>query len=183
MNVVETSLPGVLIIEPGVFGDERGFLMETYNERCYREAGLPHRFVQDNLSSSARGVLRGLHFQNPGPQGKLLHVPRGEILDVAVDIRTGSPDFGGWVGVTLSAENHRQLWVPEGFAHGFLATSETALLAYKCTSHYDPAAEGAILWNDPEIGIDWPIEAPVLSEKDRNAPLLSEISPEKLPEY
>ncbi|MGI8909208.1 MAG: dTDP-4-dehydrorhamnose 3,5-epimerase [Rubrobacteraceae bacterium] len=181
MKVIETSLPGVLVIEPDVFGDSRGFFMETYNEARYRDAGLPHRFVQDNLSFSARGVLRGLHYQNPDGQGKLLHVPRGKVFDVAVDIRAGSPTFGEWTGVTLSEENKRQLWVPEGFAHGFQVTSENALLAYKCTAPYNREAEGAVLWNDPEIRIEWPIEEPALSEKDRAAPTLREVSEDALP--
>ncbi len=183
MKVIETSLPGMLIIDPDVFGDSRGFFMETYNEARYRDAGLPRRFVQDNLSSSARGVLRGLHYQNPDAQGKLLYVLSGEVFDVAVDIRVGSPTFGEWVGVTLSGENHRQLWVPEGFAHGFQVTSENALIAYKCTAPYNREAEGAVLWNDPEIGIEWPIEKPTLSEKDRNAPRLREVPEDVLPPY
>lgn len=183
MKVIETTLPGVLVVEPDVFGDERGFLMETYNEARYREAGLPHRFVQDNLSFSARGVLRGLHYQNPDGQGKLLHVPRGEVFDVAVDIRAGSPTFGEWAGVTLSEENNRQLWIPEGFAHGFQVTSESALLSYKCTALYNRDAEGAVLWNDPEIGIDWPLEGPTLSKKDRSAPTLRDVPKDALPRY
>lgn len=183
MKVIETSLPGVLIVEPDVFGDSRGFFMETFNEARYGEAGLPARFVQDNLSFSARGVLRGLHFQNPDAQGKLLHVLRGEVFDVAVDIREGSPAFGEWVGVTLSGENHRQLWVPEGFAHGFQVTSDDALLAYKCTAPYNREAEGAILWNDPEIGIEWPIEGPTLSGRDANALPLAELPAGRLMQY
>ena len=183
MNVVETDLPGVLLVEPKVFGDERGFFMETWNGARYGEAGLPGHFVQDNLSFSARGVLRGLHFQNPDQQGKLVYVLQGEVFDVAVDIRAGSPTFGGWVGVTLSAENKRQLYVPEGFAHGFLVTGDSALFAYKCTAPYNAAAEASVLWNDPEIGIQWPSDAPVLSEKDRAAPLLGELPPERLPRY
>ena len=183
MKVIETSLPGVLIIEPDVFGDSRGFFMETFNEARYRETGLPHRFVQDNLSFSQRGVLRGLHYQNPDAQGKLLNVPRGEVFDVAVDIRAGSPTFGEWTGVTLSGENHRQFWVPEGFAHGFQVTSEGALLSYKCTAPYNRGAEGAILWNDPEIGIDWPGGEPALSERDNGAPRLAHVPAEKLPRY
>jgi dTDP-4-dehydrorhamnose 3,5-epimerase len=183
VKVTETTLPSVLIIEPDVFGDERGFFMETYNEARYRDRGLSTRFVQDNLSFSQRSVLRGLHYQNPDAQGKLLHVPRGEVFDVAVDIRQGSPTFGEWIGVALSEENRRQLWVPEGFAHGFQVTSAHALLLYKCTAPYNREAEGAILWNDPEIGIDWPIEEPILSERDRNAPLLSELATDRLPRY
>jgi len=181
VKVIETSLPGVLIVEPDVFGDSRGFFMETYNEARYREAGLPTRFVQDNLSFSMRGVLRGLHYQNPDRQGKLLHVPRGEVFDVAVDIREGSPTFGEWVGVTLSGENHRQFWVPEGFAHGFQVTGESALLAYKCTAPYNREAEGAILWNDSDIGIEWPIGDPTLSERDTNATRLADLPAGRLP--
>jgi dTDP-4-dehydrorhamnose 3,5-epimerase len=183
MNVVETDLPGVLILEPKVFGDERGFFMETWNARRYEEAGLPARFVQDNLSYSARGVLRGLHFQHPQPQGKLVSVLRGEVFDVAVDIRVGSPTFGEWTGVTLSAENKRQFYVPSDFAHGFLVTGEDALFFYKCTDYYAPSSEGTVLWNDPEIGIEWPADAPTLSEKDRAAPPLREMPEGSLPRY
>ena len=183
MKVIETSLPGMLIIDPDVFGDSRGFFMETYNEARYRDAGLPRRFVQDNLSFSARGVLRGLHYQNPDAQGKLLYVLSGEVFDVAVDIRAGSPTFGEWAGVTLSEENHRQLWIPEGFAHGFQVASESALLVYKCTALYNRESEGAILWNDPEIGIEWPIGQPTLSDKDRAAPTLREMPKDALPPY
>lgn len=183
MNVVETKLPGVLIVEPKVFGDERGFFMEIWREERYEEAGIPGHFVQDNLSFSRRGVLRGLHFQNPDQQGKLVYVLEGEVYDVAVDIRAGSPTFGEWVAVTLSSENKRQFYVPEGFAHGFLVTSSTALFAYKCTARYNAEAEASVLWNDPEIGVEWPVEAPVLSDKDRTAPPLAEMSPERLPVY
>ncbi len=183
MKVAETSLPGVLVIEPDVFGDERGFFMETWNARRYEEAGLPGRFVQDNLSYSARGVLRGLHYQNPQPQGKLVSVLRGEVFDVAVDIRVGSPTFGEWTGVTLSAENKRQFYVPPDFAHGFLVTGEDALFFYKCTDYYAPEAEGIVLWNDPEIGIEWPTDAPKLSERDGKAPPLREIPEGSLPRY
>ena len=183
MNVVETSLPGVVIIEPRVFGDERGFFMETWNGRRYEEAGLPGRFVQDNLSYSARGVLRGLHFQNPRPQGKLVSVLRGEVFDVAVDIRVGSPTFGEWTGVTLSAENKRQFYVPPDFARGFLVTGEDTLFFYKCTDYYAPSAEGIVLWNDPEIGIEWPTDAPTLSERDSKAPSLREMPEGSLPHY
>jgi dTDP-4-dehydrorhamnose 3,5-epimerase len=183
MNVVETRLPGVLIIEPKVFGDERGFFMETWNGRRYEEAGLPDRFVQDNLSYSARGVLRGLHFQNPQPQGKLVSVLRGEVFDVAVDIRVGSPTFGEWTGVTLSAENKRQFYVPPDFAHGFLVTSEEALFFYKCTEFYSPSSEGIVLWSDPDIGIEWPTDAPTLSERDGKAPPLREMPEGSLPRY
>jgi len=183
MNVVETGLPGVLIVEPKVFGDERGFFMETWREDRYEEAGLPRRFVQDNLSFSQHGVLRGLHFQNPDQQGKLVYVLGGEVYDVAVDIRVGSPTFGEWTAVTLSSENKRQLYIPEGFAHGFLVTSDAALFAYKCTAKYNARAESSVLWNDPEIGIQWPTDAPVLSEKDRAAPPLGEMPAERMPRY
>lgn len=186
MNVIETDLPGVLVIEPKVFGDERGFFMEGWNGRLYEEAGIPRAglcFVQDNLSLSAHGVLRGLHFQNPQPQGKLVSVLRGEVFDVAVDIRTGSPTFGHWTGVTLSATNKRQLWVPPDFAHGFVVTGEEALFAYKCTDYYAPEYDGSILWNDPGIGIEWPLQSPTLSDKDRAAPTLREMPEEALPRY
>ena len=184
MRVTETRLPGVVVVESEVFGDERGFLMEMWNQDRYEEAGLPARFVQDNLSLSSRGVLRGLHFQNPDQQGKLVQVLQGEVFDVAVDIRVGSPTFGVWEGLTLSSENKRQFYVPEGFAHGFLVTGDKALFAYKCTARYNPKAEGFVLWNDPKIGIEWPIEAPpVLSEKDRAALPLSEIPVDQLPRY
>lgn len=183
MNVFETKLPGVLLIEPRVFGDERGFFMETWNAERYEEAGVPTAFVQDNLSFSQRGVLRGLHFQNPDQQGKLVHVLHGEVFDVAVDIRVGSPNFGEWASARLSSENHRQLWVPEGFAHGFLVLSETALFAYKCTGRYNAAAEASVLWNDPEIGVKWPAGAPNLSEKDRDAPSLAGMPRERLPRF
>jgi dTDP-4-dehydrorhamnose 3,5-epimerase len=183
MNVLETNLPGVLVFEPKVFGDERGFFMETWRADRYEEAGLPARFVQDNLSFSQRGVLRGLHFQNPDQQGKLVYVLQGEAYDVAVDIRVGSPTFGEWTAITLSSENKRQFYVPEGFAHGFLVTSSTALFAYKCTARYNAQAEASVLWNDPQIGIEWPVERPVLSEKDRAAPPLAQMPAERLPRY
>lgn len=183
MDVIETKIPDVFVVEPKVFGDERGFFMETWNEARYREAGLPFSFVQDNLSFSQHGVLRGLHFQNPNQQGKLVYVLAGEVFDVAVDIRVGSPHFGEWTGAILSAENKRQFYIPEGFAHGFVVTGDSTLFAYKCTNWYDGQAEGSLFWNDPKIGIEWPIEEPTLSEKDRNAPLLSEIPEKILPRY
>jgi dTDP-4-dehydrorhamnose 3,5-epimerase len=183
MNVIETGLPGVLLIEPKVFGDARGFFMETYHGKRYRDAGMKEQFMQDNLSFSARGVLRGLHFQNPNAQGKLVYVLQGEVFDVAVDIRRGSPHFGKWFGAVLSAGNKRQLYVPPGFAHGFLVTSETALFAYKCTELYDPASERGIVWNDPDIGIEWPLQQPALSGKDAAAPTLAAIDPSFLPDY
>ncbi len=183
MNVLETRLPGVLIIEPDVFGDARGFFMETWSRERYREARLPAGFVQDNLSRSARGVLRGLHFQNPHPQGKLISVLEGEVFDVAVDVRAGSPTFGEWVGEVLSSANRRQLYVPEGFAHGFVVIGDTALFSYKCTEYYHPETERSILWNDPEIGIEWPIGDPILSDKDSRAPRLAGIPGDMLPRH
>ena len=183
MKIIETKLPGVLVFEPKVFGDERGFFMETWHAERYEEAGLPSRFVQDNLSFSQRGVLRGLHFQNPDQQGKFVYVLQGEAYDVAVDIRVGSPTFGEWTAVTISSENKRQFYVPEGFAHGFLVTSDSALFAYKCTAKYNAKAEAGVLWNDPEIGIEWPVDTPVLSEKDRSALSLGEMHVEQLPRY
>ena len=183
MNVIETKLPGVVVVEPRVFGDERGYFMETWNQARYEEADLPSRFVQDNLSFSTRGVLRGLHFQDPDRQGKLVQVLRGEVFDVAVDIRVGSPTFGEWEAVLLSSENKRQFYVPEGCAHGFLVTGDEALFAYKCTAKYNAKAEAAVLWNDPEIGIHWPTDYPVLSEKDSSAPPLAELPTERLPKY
>ncbi|AHY45514.1 rmlC: dTDP-4-dehydrorhamnose 3,5-epimerase [Rubrobacter radiotolerans] len=183
MKVTETELPGVLVFEPRVFGDERGFFMETFNARRYAEHGLPERFVQDNLSRSAHGVLRGLHFQHPNPQGKLVSVLEGEVFDVAVDIRQGSPTFGRWTGVTLSAENKKQFYVPPDFAHGFVVTSEVALFYYKCTDYYSPQDERSLRWNDEELGIEWPVSSPTLSEKDREAPRLSEMGEGELPVY
>lgn len=183
MKITETKILGAIIFDPKVFGDERGFFMETWHQARYEEAGLPARFVQDNLSFSQRGVLRGLHFQNPDQQGKLVQVLQGEVFDVAVDIRVGSPTLGEWEAVFLSSENKRQFYVPEGFAHGFLVTSETALFAYKCTAPYNAKAEAAVLWNDPEIGIEWPAETPTLSEKDWAAPPLAQMPTERLPGY
>lgn len=170
MNVIETAIPDVKIIEPRVFGDDRGFFFESYNERAFNEAvGREVRFVQDNHSLSAKGVLRGLHYQIRQPQGKLVRVVSGEVFDVAVDLRKDSPTCGRWVGVTLSAENKRQLWLPEGFAHGFLVTSETAEFLYKTTDFYAPEHERCIAWNDPALAIEWPLqsgEAPAVSAKD-----------------
>ena len=181
MNVVPTELPGVMIVEPKVFGDARGFFMETFQRARYEAAGIPGHFVQDNVSSSRRGVLRGLHFQNPYQQGKLVYVLHGEVFDVAVDVRRGSPTFGRWVGVTLSAENKRQFYVPPGYAHGFCVTSDMALFAYKCTDLYHPETERTVRWNDPEIGIDWPVAQPAVSDRDRAAPLLCELPTLQLP--
>ncbi len=184
MKTVETSLPGVLIIEPEVFGDSRGFFMELHRQSRYTELGIaPRGFVQDNLSYSQKGVLRGIHYQNPDPQGKLVYVLQGEVCDVAVDIRRGSPHFGQWTGEILSGENHRQLYIPPGFGHGFAVLSDTALFAYKCTAYYNPEADAGFAWNDPSVGVEWPVDAPRLSVKDANAPMLSELDPERLPLY
>ena len=183
MKVIETPLPGVLIIEPAVFGDERGFFQESYHEQRYQQMGIPERFVQDNHSRSARGVLRGLHYQLKQPQGKLVRVTAGEVFDVAVDIRCGSPTFGQWHGVVLSGENHRQYYVPPGFAHGFVVLSETADFLYKCTEYYSPDDEGAVAWNDSAVGIEWPITEVSLSQKDSAAQSLADIPPEQLPKY
>lgn len=174
MKFVATAIPGVFIIEPSVFGDHRGFFLETYRKDRFLAAGIDVDFVQDNHSRSTRGVLRGLHYQEPNAQGKLVRTLSGVIFDVAVDIRRGSPTFGKWVGVELSAENKRQLWVPRGFAHGFAVISEIAEVAYKCTNYYDPGSEKGILWNDPHIGIEWPVTNPTLSDKDAKAPRLAD---------
>jgi dTDP-4-dehydrorhamnose 3,5-epimerase len=180
MNVLTTPLPGVLIIEPKVFGDSRGFFVETWQAERYAEVGLPP-FVQDNLSLSARGVLRGLHYQEPDAQGKLVQVLEGEVFDVAVDIRSGSATFGQWHGVTLSAENKRQFYVPAGFAHGFVVTSERALFAYKCSELYRPEHDHSLRWDDPSLDIGWPVAEPALSAKDAAAPLLADIPRDELP--
>lgn len=172
MNIVKTALPEVLILEPKVFGDDRGFFFESFNARQFEDAtGLRRDFVQDNHSRSAKNVLRGLHYQIQQPQGKLVRVVAGTVFDVAVDIRRSSPNFGKWVGVELSAENKRQLWVPEGFAHGFVVLSESAEFLYKTTDYYAPQFERSLRWDDPALAIDWPIDgAPVLSKKDEDAP-------------
>lgn len=178
MNIIKSPLDGPLIIEPKIFGDERGFFLETWSQQRYHDAGITVDFVQDNLSFSRQGVLRGLHFQNPQAQGKLVYVLQGEVFDVAVDIRRGSPTFGQWHGVILSGENKRQFWVPAGFAHGFCVTSNSALFAYKCTDRYAPPHEKAIRWDDPDLAIDWPIHTtPQVSDKDRQAPLLKDVDP------
>lgn len=175
MNVIDTEIPEVKIIEPKIFGDERGFFMETWNQKQFEEnvTGKLTRFVQDNHSKSKKGILRGLHYQTENTQGKLVRVVNGEVYDVAVDIRKSSPTFGKWVGVYLSEENKRQLWIPEGFAHGFYVTSDEAEFVYKCTDYYNPNFEHSIQWNDPVIKIEWPIgnSKPVLSEKDKNGEL------------
>ena len=182
MNVVATKLNDVLIIEPAVYEDARGFFMETYHQRRYQQAGISITFVQDNLSRSVRNTLRGLHFQRNRPQAKLVQVLSGEVYDVAVDIRPGSATFGQWVGVELSAGNRRQLFVPEGFAHGFCVLSEWALFAYKCSALYDPDDEGGLLWSDPGIGIDWPVTDPIITEKDAAFAGLSDLGRAQLPQ-
>lgn len=183
MHIVETSLPGVVVIEPRVFEDARGFFMETYHEGKFAELGITARFVQDNHSRSHRGTLRGLHYQLEHPQAKLCRVVQGEVLDVAVDIRRGSPAFGRWTSVVLSADNKRQIYIPRGFAHGFVVLSETAEFLYKCDDFYQPGAERGILWNDPAIGIEWNHPEPLLSPKDQANPRLAELRPEHLPLY
>jgi dTDP-4-dehydrorhamnose 3,5-epimerase len=183
MNIKKTALPDVLVIEPEVFSDQRGYFMETFNSLAYRETGIKKDFVQDNVSFSKKSVLRGLHFQYPHPQGKLVQVVIGEVMDVAVDIRTGSPTFGKWVSETLSEVNNRQIYIPPGFAHGFYVISHTAVFQYKCTDLYNPSADGGILWNDPDINIDWPSDTPVLSDKDARLPRLKDIPPDKLPRF
>jgi dTDP-4-dehydrorhamnose 3,5-epimerase len=183
MKVVTTALPGVLIVEPRVFGDARGFFFESWNAQRYAAAGIREAFVQDNVSRSARGVLRGLHLQQPGAQGKLVGVLEGEVFDVAVDVRRGSPHFGRAVTVRLSAADHRQLYVPPGFAHGFQVLSDSALFSYKCTEYYRPETEISIAWDDPDLAIEWPLAAPVLSEKDRRGCRLRELAPDQQPEY
>lgn len=183
MKVEALSVPGVLLITPKVFGDARGFFVETYATERYVEAGIDATFVQDNLSRSLKGVLRGLHLQHPHGQGKLVQVVEGSVFDVAVDVRVGSPHFGKWVGVELSAENHCQLWIPPGFAHGFAVTSANALFSYKCTDTYHPECELSVKWDDPAIGIDWPLDAPVLSDKDSAASLLADVDEARLPRW
>lgn len=183
MKVTETKLAGVLAIEPDVFADDRGYFLETFRAEPYAEAGMPGPFLQDNLSFSQGGVLRGLHLQNPSAQAKLVFVPEGEIFDVAVDVRTGSPTFGQWVGARLSGDNRRQFYIPEGFAHGFCVLSPRAWVVYKCTNIYDREAELTVIWNDPDIAIAWPVEDPRLSPKDGAAPRLSDIDPARLPAY
>lgn len=168
MKISKTSLDGVLLVEPRIFQDERGFFIETFSTRAFAGSGIPEDFVQDNHSRSTRGVLRGLHYQLAHPQGKLVHVARGRIFDVAVDIRVGSPQFGQWYGVELNDENLASLWVPPGFAHGFCVLSDVADVIYKCTELYEGADDRGIAWNDPRIGVDWPIAKPIVSEKDQN---------------
>jgi dTDP-4-dehydrorhamnose 3,5-epimerase len=177
VNIIETALPGVLIIEPRVFGDSRGFFMETWNAAAFAAAELDLTFVQDNHSRSQKGVLRGLHFQNPGPQGKLVRVTKGAVFDAAVDLRKSSPTFGQWTGVELSADNKRMFWVPEGFAHGFLTLEDDTDFLYKCTAPYAPANEFTLAWNDPAVGIEWPVTGldPIISEKDARGLALADV--------
>jgi dTDP-4-dehydrorhamnose 3,5-epimerase len=183
MKVSPTALADVLLVEPRVFGDERGSFFESWVEARYAAAGIAGPFVQDNVSRSRRGILRGLHLQHPHAQGKLVSAVAGEVFDVAVDVRRGSPTFGRWVGVELSDRNHRQLWIPPGFAHGFCVTSDEAVVLYKCTDDYHPECELSLRWDDPALAIRWPVEAPTLNEKDRGAPLLAEVAASRLPSW
>jgi dTDP-4-dehydrorhamnose 3,5-epimerase len=180
MKVEACELAGVRVIEPRVFGDARGWFLETWNEQRYEEAGIAERFVQDNLSFSRRGTLRGLHYQNPNPQGKLVMVLQGEVLDVIVDLRRSSPTLRRWKAVRLDGVSKRQLYVPPGFAHGFLVLSDEVWFHYKCTALYSPKDEGSVRWNDPDLGIEWPIAEPILSPKDAQAPRLVDIPPDRL---
>lgn len=184
MKVIETALPGVLIIEPRVFGDARGFFLETFQKQRYEEVGIPGEgleFVQDNHSRSRKGVLRGMHFQLENPQGKLVSAGTGAVFDVAADVNPDSKTFGQWVGVEISEENHRQLWIPPGYAHGFCVLSEVADFEYKCTALYHPRSDSGVAWDDPDLSIDWPVSEPILSEKDKALPKLKEASRECLP--
>jgi dTDP-4-dehydrorhamnose 3,5-epimerase len=181
VKTIEAGIPELIIIEPVVHGDKRGFFMETWNSARYRSAGLPGQFVQSNVSRSGSGVIRGMHFQHPRPQGKLVSVLEGRVFDVAVDVRPDSATFRQWAGVELSAENHRQLYVPEGFAHGFCVLGESALLSYLCTDEYRSEFDAVIAWDDPDIGIRWPVESGQMSAKDAGAPRLRDIDPESLP--
>ena len=183
MKRIETDLPGHVIFEPRVFGDERGYFFESFNRDVLDQHGLPVNFVQGNVSSSLRGVLRGLHYQWPKAQGKFVSVLEGEVWDVAVDIRRGSPCFGKWAAILLSAENRRHVWIPEGFAHGFVVLSERALFTYLCTATYDPAADANIRWDDADLAIDWPLADPQLSGKDAKAPFLADVPHDRLPIY
>lgn len=183
LRFIQTFLQDIILIEPEVFNDSRGFLMETFHQRKYAEGGINCQFVQDNYSHSKKGVLRGLHYQLRHPQAKLIYVLSGEIFDVAVDIRKSSPTFGKWFGTSLSSENKRQIYIPEGFAHGFCVLSEAADVVYKCTNFYMPGDDFGILWSDPKINIDWPVRNPVLSDKDSKHPLLSNIPQDLLPSY
>jgi dTDP-4-dehydrorhamnose 3,5-epimerase len=174
MKIEKTDLPGVLVLTPKVFGDERGFFLESFNKREFQQAGIEQEFVQDNHSKSTQGVVRGLHYQKKFPQGKLIRVIQGEVLDVIVDIRRGSPTFSRWISILLSAENKKQVWIPGGLAHGFAVISETAELCYKATDYYHPEDEAGIRWNDLQLNINWQVKNPLLSEKDRQLPFLDE---------
>ena len=180
MNITQTDLPGVLLVQVDKFTDSRGSFLEAWHRDRYAEHGLPASFVQDNVSSSVKGVIRGLHFQNPHAQGKLVQVMQGEVFDVAVDLRLGAPTFGKWFGTILSSEKGAQLFIPEGFAHGFLTLSDHVIFAYKCTDFYHRESDITLRWNDPEIGIKWPVRGPLLSEKDRAGFLLKDIPRERL---
>ena len=183
MKIVPTELEGVQVIEPQVFADERGFFMESFQKQRYREAGIETEFVQDNISRSVRNTLRGLHYQHPNDQAKLVQALEGEIYDVAVDIRRGSPTFGRWVDVVLSDQNRRQFYIPAGFAHGFCVLSASALFLYKCSDFYTPAAEGGICWDDPDLGIPWPVRSPILSPRDSGFTPLKHVPSHRLPAY
>ena len=183
MKIIKTPLPGVLVLEPKLHGDSRGFFLETYREDTLKEAGIHDHFVQDNHSRSTRGILRGLHYQLTQPQGKLVRVASGAVYDVSVDVRSGSPTFGQWYGTTLDEKNMRMMYIPPGFAHGFVVLSDTTDFIYKCTDYYHPQSEQGILWNDPAIGIEWPLADIRLSEKDSNNPLLQDQQEELLPRY
>jgi dTDP-4-dehydrorhamnose 3,5-epimerase len=181
VKVTRTRLRGIAVIDPDVYGDTRGWFLETWAQRRYAELGIPETFVQDNVSMSRRGILRGLHLQHPCGQGKLVMCVHGEVFDVAVDVRVGSPTFGEWVGTVLSGENHRQVWIPPGFAHGFCVTSELAVFSYKCTEPYKRETELGIAWDDPDLDIGWPLGDPLLSDKDRGFPRLRDVPRERLP--
>jgi len=183
LKIIATKLPGVLIIEPQVLGDTRGFFQETFSAERYAEAGIIETFVQDNHSRSGRGVLRGLHYQCLQPQGKLVYVTRGEVFDVVIDIQPGSPTYGQHVSIILNDTNHRQFYAPPGYAHGFCVLSDVADFVYKCTDYYHPASERGVLWNDPQLAIEWPLKDILLSEKDKKNLRLNDIKPEDLPEY
>lgn len=182
MKFIKTAIPDVIIVAPDIYKDHRGFFLESYNQKIYKENGINANFVQDNYSKSEKGILRGLHSQNPNPQAKLVRVVKGAVLDVAVDVRKGSPTFGKWVSAELSDDNFRQLFIPQGFLHGFYVLSDTAEFEYKCDNFYSKHDEVSVRWDDPQIGIDWPVKEPILSEKDKNAPLLKDII-DKLPKY
>ena len=183
MKVIRTDIQEVFVIEPNVFSDDRGYFLESYHMKKYHEAGISTGFVQDNLSFSCKGTLRGLHFQHPHGQAKLVQVLTGHVYDVVVDVRRESKNFGRWIGIHLSDENKRQIFIPEGFAHGFCVVSETALFSYKCSDFYAPDCERGVLWNDPDLAIDWPMEKPILSPKDAGYPRLRDVPADRLPRY